>query len=371
MRATLDPDKMYDYITSLEGAREAHTAIVNQDGTYQVVTPNVGTLLAESEIIPPRHPRVGVQQVRLGGKRIDYGYSWLVEADWALITQSATSAPNRYILGGDYRIAAVALAVIVLIFVVTVIRARMRVTIEEERDQAKLQLEHAAKLASVGELASGIAHEINNPLAIISEEAGLMKDLMNPSFGKTVTFADLSLHLDIITQAVYRCRDITRKLLGFVRKSEFKLAAHSVAALMDEVVDDFFVREMAVDNIEIRREYEDNLPPILTDGNQLKQVFLNLLKNAADAIEGAGGILIRMARDETSLRIQISDTGCGMTQDQVDRIFMPFYTTKEVGEGTGLGLSVSYGIVKNLEGTVEVESRVGKGSTFTIVLPIR
>jgi two-component system NtrC family sensor kinase len=140
---------------------------------------------------------------------------------------------------------------------------------------------------------------------------------------------------------------------------------------MDEVVDDFFVREMAVDNIEIRREYEDNLPPILTDGNQLKQVFLNLLKNAADAIEGAGGILIRMARDETSLRIQISDTGCGMTQDQVDRIFMPFYTTKEVGEGTGLGLSVSYGIVKNLEGTVEVESRVGKGSTFTIVLPIR
>ena len=371
MRATLDPDRIYDFITALEGAKEVRTTIVNQDGTYQFVTPGWGTPLAESAIIPPREPRIGVDEVEVNGQKIVYGYSWLVEAGWALITQRVGPEPNVLYLGGDIRIAAVALLVVLAILVAIVIRARRRVMIEEERDETKIQLEHASKLASVGELASGIAHEINNPLAIISEEAGLIKDLMNPEFGRKTTFADLTPHLDTIHDAVFRCRDITRKLLAFVRRTEFSLARYSIPQLVDEVLEDFFVRSMAVANVEIRRDYADELPEIMTDGMQLKQVFLNVINNAADAIEGAGRITIRIYREQDKLKVAITDNGVGMTQEQLDRIFLPFYTTKEVGKGTGLGLSVSYGIIKSLEGSIEVESKPGRGSTFSIVLPIR
>jgi two-component system NtrC family sensor kinase len=371
LRATLDPDRIYGFITSLEGARELRTTIVNQDGTYQFVTPGWGTPLAESSIIPPREPRTGIDEVEVDGQKIVFGYSWLAEAGWALITQRAEPGPNLLLLGGDIRLAAVALLVVLAILTATIIRARKRVRIEEERDETKVQLEHATKLASVGELASGIAHEINNPLAIISEEAGLIKDLMDPEFGKQTTFADLTPHLDTIHEAVFRCRDITRKLLGFVRRTEFSLDRHSIPELMDEVVDDFFVRKLAVSNIEIHRNYADDIPEVTTDGGQLQQVFLNIINNASDAIEGAGRITLRIHREEEWLRIAIGDDGVGMTREQLGKIFMPFYTTKEVGKGTGLGLSVSYGIIESLGGNIEVASEPGRGSTFTIVLPIR
>jgi two-component system NtrC family sensor kinase len=371
LRATLDPERIYDFITSLEGARDVQTSIVNRSGTYQVVTPNLATPLADSAIVPAEEPRIGIEEVRLEGERIVYGYAWLGQANWALITQGMVRNPPWYILGGDYRIALAALLIIGAILWATVARARKTVQLEEERDETKIQLAHSAKLASVGELAGGIAHEINNPLAIISEEAGLMKDLMSGQFGRKASTEELVPRLDNIQKAVFRCRDITRKLLGFVRRTEVKLAPHDLRELMDEVVDDFFLREMKLSNIEIRRDFAEDLPAIQTDGNQLRQVFFNILKNAADAIEGAGRIEITIRRDEQNLRIAIQDTGSGMSRQQLEQVFMPFFTTKEVGKGTGLGLSVSYGIIQGLGGEIEVESRSGVGSTFTVVLPIR
>ncbi len=370
MRATLDPEKLYEFITSLEGAREVHTAIVNEQGTYQVVTPNVGTPLAESAIVPPPRPRVGSGEIRLGGSEVVYGYAWLEQARWALIAQRTVADP-AWLLGGDPKVAAVASGIILMIVGVIVVRARRTVRLEEERDQSRAQLEHAAKLASVGELAAGIAHEINNPLAIIGEEVGLMQDLMDPRFGQVITFDDLRPGLQTIKEAVFRGRDITRKLLGFVRRSEFSLARHDVAALMDTVLDGFLAREMRLANIQVERRYEPDLPAITTDGNQLEQVFLNLLNNAVDAMAGAGRLTITIRRRERRLQVLVSDTGTGMTREQVQKIFMPFFTTKEVGKGTGLGLSVSYGIVQGLGGTIEVESEPGRGSTFTVSLPIR
>ncbi len=171
---------------------------------------------------------------------------------------------------------------------------------------------------------------------------------------------------------MFRCRDITRKLLGFVRKAEIDIKPHDIHKLLDEVVIGLLGPEMAVANIEIERDYAGNLPEVLTDGNQLQQVVLNLIKNGADALEGkAGRITVGTWLDGDSIRIAIRDTGKGMTPDQFDKIFMPFYTTKEVGKGTGLGLSVSYGIIKSLGGRLDVESAPGKGSTFTITLPLR
>jgi two-component system NtrC family sensor kinase len=250
-------------------------------------------------------------------------------------------------------------------------RARRSVALQEDSDIARAQLVHAAKLASVGELAAGIAHEINNPLAAINEEAGLVKDLMDPAFGTPVKPEELVHHLDSIQESVFRCRDITRKLLGFVRKTEVDLGEHDIHGLIDEVVDGLLRHEMEVSNIEIVRKYGDGIPRMKTDGNQLQQVILNIINNGIDALEGnSGRISIATTRDGSNIRIALSDTGKGIKPEEMENIFVPFYTTKEVGKGTGLGLSVSYGIVKSLGGTIEVESVPGKGSTFSIVLPV-
>jgi two-component system NtrC family sensor kinase len=185
-----------------------------------------------------------------------------------------------------------------------------------------------------------------------------------------VTPEELSRKLSNIQAAVFRCRDITRKLLGFVRRSEFNLERQSIPGLVNEVVDDFFAREMALSNITINREYATGLPEIETDKNQLQQVVLNLVKNAADAIEGVGTVSISIKCRDDRMRISITDTGKGISPKQLEKVFMPFFTTKDVGRGTGLGLSVSYGIVQGLGGDIEVRSKEGAGSTFTIVLPV-
>ena len=133
--------------------------------------------------------------------------------------------------------------------------------------------------------------------------------------------------------------------------------------------DGFYERELAVSNITIKKKYCQQTPEIITDANQFKQVLLNIINNAKDAIKPPGKITIATNIEDKLISISITDTGKGISKEEMGRIFLPFYTTKEVGKGTGLGLSVSYGIIKNLGGKIEVESIPGKGSTFKIILP--
>jgi two-component system NtrC family sensor kinase len=372
LRSTLDPGKMYEYLSSLEGSREVFTSIVNKEGLYQVVTEHLGTPLQTSSFVPPTDPRVGAERVKIAGSSIQYAYAWLRMADWALIVQWSNAGSHGFLAGMRLRVPTITAVVILLISLVIVHRARRLVQIQQESDQTRMLLEHAAKLASVGELAAGIAHEINNPLAVITEEAGVMKDLLNPEFEETGTPEEMVAHLDEIHAAAFRCRDITAKLLAFVRKGELDLKDHDVHELIDSVVDGIVGREMAVSNIELKRKYGQDVPRLMTDGNQLQQVLLNLLNNARDAIgQGPGTIAVETSFDGEATRIAVTDSGKGIPAEDLGKIFMPFYSTKEVGKGTGLGLSVSYGIVKSLGGSLDVESTPGKGSTFTIVLPIR
>lgn len=372
LRATLDPRKIYEYITRLEGASDVTISIVNKDGYYQVVTPQIGTPLESSSIIPPPEPHLGWNEVTTLRGSWTYAYSWLQGTDWALIVQP--SPPDAGVLSSGFWITflAISAAVSLLILIIIFNRASKLAEMQKESDRTRAQLEHAAKLASVGELAAGIAHEINNPLAVINEEAGLMRDLMDPEFGRHATREDLVPHLENIRVAVFRCRDITRKLLGFVRKSDMDIKEHDVHQLIDGVVEGLLGPEMAVSNIRVVKDYGEHLPALLTDGNQLQQVLLNIINNGVDALGGQpGSIIIATWHDDGAVKIALRDTGRGMTRQQLDNIFMPFFTTKEVGKGTGLGLSVSYGIIKSLGGKIEVESEPGKGSTFTISLPVR
>jgi two-component system NtrC family sensor kinase len=371
LRATLDPERIYEYMRSLPDARDVRVSIVNEDGYYQLVTPHLGTPLESSSFVPPREPGFGSEYVEIGGESFVYAYSWLQMAEWALIVQPVETGEGPSYGSTSLRIPLFGAPIVILVFLLTLVRAKKLVDIQRETDRTRAQLEHASKLASVGELAAGIAHEINNPLAVINEEAGLLKDMMDPELSEPVDCKTLIPYLDSIQESVFRCRDVTHKLLSFVRRSDVELQQHDASEIIDAVVNGLLGRELELSDIEVVRHYAHDLPKIVTDRNQVQQVLLNLLNNAIDALRGKPGtITISTRQDGKWLRIAIADTGVGMTQDQLGKIFLPFYSTKDVGEGTGLGLSVSYGIIKDFGGEISVESTPGVGSTFTVSLPI-
>ena len=368
LRATLDPKKLYEFISSQENPDEVSISVVNNKGMYQVVTPIAGSVLENSTTLPPDSTNLGVQNEKTNDNNDYYAFAWLKNAKWAVIVQKISDEESTSSLSFQSNILVFSTILIFSIIIIIIIRTKKLVQYEQEKDIADAQLEQAAKLASIGELSSGVAHEINNPLAIIASEVGLMKDLMSPEFATNTTFSDLDPHIQNIREATFRCRDITGKLLSFVRKGDIELKHHNVHSLLNEIVDDLLGHEMFVSNIEIIKKYCDGMPEILTDGNQLKQVFLNIINNAADAITPPGKIIISTSIGTNSINIEIADTGKGISQEIVDKIFLPFFTTKEVGKGTGLGLSVSYGIIKNLGGKIDVKSILGIGTTFTISL---
>jgi two-component system NtrC family sensor kinase len=372
LRATLDPGRIYDYINPAEETPGFFTSIVNAEGNYQLVSPQLGMPLESSSFVPPETPPYGINQADLKGNEVTYAYSWLREVGWALIVQPAATTRNGLLSGFRLPFIGIAALIVLILTLIVFNRAGSIVRAQMESDRTRAQLEHAAKLASIGELAAGIAHEINNPLAVISEQAGLMRDYLDPQFEQSLSREEMTEFLTNIQAAVFRCRDITGKLLRFVRKTEVDLKKQDVHDIINGVVDGLLGPEFAVSNIKVVREYGDDLPPILTDANQLQQVFLNIINNAVDAIgKGPGTITVSTRRDNRHLLVAISDTGCGMTHEQMEQLFVPFFTTKEVGKGTGLGMSISYGIMKSLGGNIEVESEVGKGTTFTVRLPIR
>jgi two-component system, NtrC family, sensor kinase len=237
--------------------------------------------------------------------------------------------------------------------------ARQQLAAIKVEDTLSRQLLQASKLASVGELAAGVAHEINNPLAVILEKTGLVQDLLDPRFKQTLSDDILQEHLSQIERAVFRCTEITRQLLGFVRQTDVMLMDCEIDTLIDKLIDSLLGPELAVANIDVVKDYDPDLPVVLTDPGQLRQVILNLIRNADDAMTGPGVITIATRKHGDRFKVSVKDTGCGMTEEQMEKVFMPFYTTKGQDRGTGLGLSVSYGIIKGLGGVISVSSRVG------------
>lgn len=241
---------------------------------------------------------------------------------------------------------------------------------EREVHDLDLKLLQSQKLAAIGELSSGIAHEINNPLAVITQELDLVREIAGQ--GQDVTAQDLAEVKDSLAEIgkqVDRCRLITHKLLNFARKMEPVIQEEA----LDRVIEDMALlveREASSRGVAIVRDYAPGLPPIRTDVPLLRQVILNLLTNALQATPQDGTITLATRRTDGKVDIEVRDTGCGIAPEDMGKIFNPFFTTKEPGKGTGLGLSLAHGIVTRLGGTLTAVSRPGQGATFTVTLPL-
>ena len=231
------------------------------------------------------------------------------------------------------------------------------------------QLVEAEKLASLGRIAAGVAHEINNPLAIVNEKAGLIQDILEMSGDSQNKEKFLNL-TDGIIGSVNRCRAITHRLLGFARKMDVTIETMDLNESIREVKE-FLGKEILFKSIRFEMNLMDGLPKINSDKGQIEQVFLNIMKNAIDAVEEGGLVTVSTGKkDEGTVCVSIRDNGTGIPDDKLKQIFEPFFTTKGREKGTGLGLFVSYGIMKKLGGSIIVESGVDKGTTFIIDIPV-
>lgn len=228
----------------------------------------------------------------------------------------------------------------------------------------------AEKMAAVGRLAAGVVHEINNPLATISACAEALEHRVEEgAFDGTEALDDLNEYLGLIKSEAFRCKSITMGLLDFSRIRTGERNPMDVADILRSSAN-LISHQKRGENIDIQIEADEKIPDINADAGQIQQAIIALATNAIDAMPDGGKLTFRAAARSNRVAIEISDTGIGIPTEDMSKIFEPFFTTKEVGKGTGLGLAVCYGIITDHGGRVSVRSNVGKGTTFTIYLPI-
>jgi len=354
--------------------RSSDAFLVNSDGILQTNSLYYGNTL---EKCPLQLPSKGFKsrgiETKDGNNRdiiiVSSGFS-IADYILVIVQPQSVALKSWYALKTEMIIIfLISLAIIIFAIVqMTAVLIERIKTSDENRENVLIELQHAQKLSSIGRLAAGVAHEINNPLAIINEKAGLMLDLIELSkdFTPKAKFQELTQSILI---SVDRCRKITHRLLGFSKRIDVKIEPIQINAIIHEVIG-FLEKEILYRKLEVNLKLSDALKPILSDHGQIQQVLLNLLTNAFAAVQDEKGRVDVETKNmgENGVKIKITDNGCGISKEIIKNIFDPFFTTKK-DKGTGLGLSISYGIIKKLGGEIFVDSTPGKGSVFTISLP--
>ena len=374
LRATIDTEKYNSLIAAMGLDSQSDAFIIDRSGVFQTDSRFYGRVLEQFPMpIPPVSLEPGVLHVRDSRNReILLSYVHFASPPFILIAVK----PHDRAIGFWYtprrELFFVFLVSVIAIFLVVLKLTDVLVRRIEESDYRREvtyhEMEQSNKLASIGRLAAGVAHEINNPMAIINEKAGLMEDLIGtmPQFPAKERFLQLT---ESIQQSVERCSAITHRLLGFARRMDVEYEEISLNDIIREVFG-FLEKEAFHRNVNVRLDLADDIPKILTDHGQLQQVFLNILSNAFLAVQDGGEIVISSRRHtDDTVAASIQDNGVGMSDETMKHIFEPFFSSRK-GYGTGLGLSITYGIVKKLGGEIEVQSKEGEGATFTVALPI-
>jgi two-component system, NtrC family, sensor kinase len=373
LRATINSSALDALVATSALGETGEAFLVNRQGLYQT-TPRVGAIL-EKAPIPLPSPHAGARQVRLRlqGRECLLTTVWVNSGRWTLAVQQdrdEVRAPVIRALAAGGAVALVAfLLVVVATFVATRHLTRRIERANAEREEATRAFMRSAKLASVGELATGLAHEINNPLAIISAEETNVSDLLQGIEAEPGVLAELRESVLRIKRQVRRCATITAKMLEFGRKRDALLEPTDVAPRLDEIVS-LLERHAGVRNVQIVVESGPGVPPVRLDPLELEQVLVNLVTNSIQAMPAGGTVRLRTRVVSGEVWLEVEDDGQGMAPEVRDRVFEPFFTTKPVGHGTGLGLSVCYGIVSSWGGQLEAESEPGRGTTMRIRLPM-
>jgi signal transduction histidine kinase/ActR/RegA family two-component response regulator len=377
--------------TVVEFARGLHNsmnrvACITHVGSFTVVT-SLDPVLFGDPGSTVRITGVCTRSVSLDPPRTEVSIYTRSEADVVILTHPPGTMLNRLKWGLG---ASVLLLLLGLAWIATLRRsvrqrtsdlARATIAVREsagrlEHHQFELQRMQSQKMESLGMLASGIAHDVNNLLGIILGHAGLMQENLH-------NHQQVMRSLDAIQTASVRGATLVRQLLTFARKGEPSFEPTSIAALLGEVVT--LTRETFPRTIEIHSDVAPDLPTVNADIAQLHQVFINLCVNARDAMPSGGSLSIvarLAARGDVAIQIPdpavnslihitVVDTGIGMDEDTRRRVFDPFFTTKEPGKGTGLGLALAYSVMQSHGGAVAVESEVGRGTRFHLYFPVR
>lgn len=385
LRATIDTEVFRSLVENVRIGKTGEVYLLNKEGIFQTSPRFRGKIMERAPFLPePVHEGTKIRILE-GGEdekglpipRYIVAQTWLTEPRWMLVvTQDYSEAFSEVNQANHATLIFLFLSAIAILVITGVITKHMIEVIkrkDDEADQLNRQLMQAGKLAAVGELSAGVAHEINNPLAIILTERQILLDLMEQDPGVEGDFKEaLSESLTQIDVQVQRCKRITQNLLRFSRRTTSVIETVDLNEFIKEVIE-LMEREAKSNGIKFIPDLEDELSPILTDPSQLQQVFLNMINNAIDAHEGKayGSIHIRTRSDDHTGGVQVvfADTGSGISDENQEKIFDPFFTTKPMGRGTGLGLSICYSIIRRLGGDIAVQSEVEKGTIFTLFLP--
>ena len=374
LRATIDSEKFNELISTITLRPGSDIFLIDRKGILQTPSRHHGNVLEKVTFpIPPMTQEAVVTKTKDAHEEHLLGYVYLRGANFILVL---LKEPGEVMAGWFTLKIELLLVLVVSVAVILIVSLRTagllvdRVKeVDQKREALYAEMEHTGKLASLGRLAAGVAHEINNPLAIINERAGLLKDMVE--FSKKYHDREkLKLEVGSILRSVDRCREVTHRLLGFAKRMDVKIETIYLNELLQEVLG-FLEKEAFHRNIKVNFNLAPDLAPIAHDRGQLQQVFLNIINNAFEAVKDGGNITIASRKNETSpdsVEVAIVDDGSGIHPDDLKHIFDPFYS-KGKEQGTGLGLSISYGIIAKCGGDIRVESEVGKGSTFTVVLP--
>lgn len=380
LRATVDFSPLDSLVENVRIGQTGFAFIINRQGEFQVeprseVRPSLKPYLAYLEKHSAQDEEIGfIENADTSGAKFVHVLAPLKNGEWLMVLQQ--SAPDAYSVLHNAQGLAIGILVICGIGIAVgagILSRRMVNYIaqaDSEKEAMNEQVIETGKLAALGELSSGIAHEINNPIAIMTEEAGWIEDLLQEEeFQNSQNLEEFKRALHQIRTQGKRCKEITRKLLSFARKTEPSIQDVQLNDVIQDVVG-LWEQRAKYSNVTINMLLDPELPTVNIAPSELQQVLLNLVNNAVDAMEVNGGTIDVSSRvDGDYVVAEVADSGPGIAKANIPRIFEPFFTTKPVGKGTGLGLSICYGIVKKIGGDIGVTSAEGQGASFVVHIP--
>ena len=389
IRATIDTLTFSNLVNEVRIGKTGEAYILNKNGVFQTKRRSGGDLMKKSpDYIEPSFFSSEISTfIQKDSKGLNYLYAlaWMKEKSWLLVVRQETADAFQTLHTAIYLTILIMVlggtTIITSAYYLTDRIIRRMEKKDAEKEQLSNQLIGASRLAELGEMAAGFAHEINNPLQIIKSEYSLIETLMSElkdtgALKKSESLSEIEDSIDQIRLQVSRCSEITQAILKFGRQGTSINQDMDLHKFIPEIIA-MIEKKAAIHGISILQDINGAKGKVHGDPSRLQQVFLNLFNNAMDAIIERHGVsggelsIEAIQPDHNTIELRVKDNGCGIRPENMEKIFSPFFTTKPVGKGTGLGLSVCYGIIESMSGVMDVSSEVGVGTVFSIRLPIK